>query len=585
MQISWRAFKFRMCLPDVGAGRMGLGIFRRMSGDGALPPRGVVQRRGYPGSQNEMAQAGRGLRGSQNEVVRAGIRQKRAKVPQPWWRLSGRAVLEFVGLGVFTLVVALLPMLMARLPVPQSVLRVKELAAVWCTPSLCFVILIVGVLVATSGVLWGWEEGGEQTCHRNILAESYLIQRSVPTSPVIPLPSRPDAFPRGGPLTLSRPDAFPRGVPLIPRGTRNFIQDSTPRGVPPGNIPRVMFPPPLRDPPPPPPPLARKPDEDDEGGRSESEGGASDVEEQASFEPELGQSVHVENLSPWVVNPPPLVEFENVPDLITINPEVVAVLPPRSLSPSNPVLRELKPPSRSHSRSNSGIRDVESSQSHSRSSSGSSSRSREASPSPSLQRRHPGKIPSVSPPSEVVEEAPQAVPQVKVVEVPTIAASMPSEVVPAPANVVDELNRVGDHQPKDDVVDMIGVEVELKEPPLSKLSSHDPLEVQEVPPQVQEVPPEPPSPTTTIASPIGAPSPVASDDDFIIVGNDLDDAQRLLQISKPREVTIKEYNTSDETDNKDDDVDQRVEEFLRNFRVRLQQQESGRYTTDEDSYT
>lgn len=551
-----------------------MGFFRTVSRDGASPPQRVVRRR--------VTQAGRGLPGRQNEVAQAGIRQKSAKVPQPWWRLSGRAVLEFVGLGVFTLVVALLPMLMARLPVPQSVLRVKELAAVWCTPSLCFVILIVGVLAATSGVLWGWEEGGEQTSHRNALAESYLIQRSVPNSPVIPLPRRPDAFPRG---------VLPNS-----RGFSNFIQDGIPRGVPPGNVPRGIYHPPMRDPPPPPPLLARKPDEDDEGGRSEPEGGASDVEEQASFEPEPVQSVHVENLSPWVVSPPSLVEVETVPDVTTINPQVIAVLPPRSLSPSNPVSREVKPPLRAHSRSNSGIRDVEfSSRSHSRSSSGSSSRSREASPSPSLQRRHPGKIPPISPPSEVVEEAPQAVPQVKVVEVPTIAASMPSEVVPAPANVVDELNRVDDHQPKDDVVDMIRVEVELKEPPLSKLSSHDPPEVEEVPPQVEEVPPEvqeappePLSPTTTIASPIGArSSPVASDDDFIIVGNDSDDAQQLSQISKPREVTIKEYNTSDETDNKDDDVDQRVEEFLRNFRaqIRLQRQESERYTTDEDSYT
>lgn len=559
-----------MCLPNAGAGagRMGIGLFRRVSGDGALPPHGVVERRGYSGFENEVAQMGRGF---QNDVVRAGISRKKVKVPQPWWclsgwwHLSGRAALEFVGRGVFTLVVVSLPMVWVRLPVPQSVLRVKELAAVWCTPSLCFVILIVGVLAATSGVLWGWEEGGEQICHRNVLAESYLIQRSVPNSPVIPLPSRADAFPR-------------RVRPRFPRGTPNFMQDTTHWGVPPGNIPRVMYHPPLRDPPP--QPLARKPDEDEEGGRSEPEGDTSDVEEQASFGIEQVQSVHKENLPPWVVSPPSLVEVGTVPDVIIIDPEVVPVLPPGSLSPSNSLSREVKPPSRNLSRSNSGIQDVESSRSHSYSSSVSSSGSREVSPSPSLRRRYPEKKPPISPPSEVVDEAPQAVPQVKVADVPTIAASMPSEVVAAAANVVDELNRVDDHQPKDDVVDDIAVEVELKEPTLSKLSSLDP-------PEVQDVPPEPLSPTTTIASPVRArSSPVASDDDFIIVGNDADDVQQSFHASKPREVTIKEYNTSDETDNKDDDVDQRVEEFLRNFRaqIRLQWQESARYTTDEDSY-
>ncbi|XP_024400864.1 uncharacterized protein [Physcomitrium patens] len=107
-------------------------------------------------------------------------------------RLTRKAIPETIMLGIFTVMVAAVPVILISVPAPESVLRVKEIMEDWCTPSICFVVLIVGIVLATSGALGG--SGGRVTPEQNHkLTESYLIQRPVSASQMDPL-RMPDIF-------------------------------------------------------------------------------------------------------------------------------------------------------------------------------------------------------------------------------------------------------------------------------------------------------------------------------------------------------------------------------------------------------
>lgn len=99
--------------------------------------------------------------------------------------VKSRAVLETVMLGIFTIMMAAVPLALTSVPSPELVLQAKEVIEEWCTPSTCFVVLIVGVLLATSGALGG--SGSSASPEQNIkFTESYLVQRPVSSSQMDP---------------------------------------------------------------------------------------------------------------------------------------------------------------------------------------------------------------------------------------------------------------------------------------------------------------------------------------------------------------------------------------------------------------
>jgi hypothetical protein len=151
--------------------------------DDRFSGRGSFGRKGHPGFHQGAA---------------AMANQKKTKAGGSFRRISGKALIECTVVGVCTLMLASLPVLMTRISAPESVIKVKEAVADWCTPSICFLVLIAGVVVATSGVLWGehhQQEGNIMKRHqeRNIITESLLIQRPVANSQIDPL-CMPDIF-------------------------------------------------------------------------------------------------------------------------------------------------------------------------------------------------------------------------------------------------------------------------------------------------------------------------------------------------------------------------------------------------------
>ena len=145
--------------------------------------RGSFGRKGHPGFHQGPA---------------AMANQKKTKAGGGFRRISGKTLIECTVVGVCTLMLASLPVLMTHISAPESVIKVKEAVADWCTPSICFLVLIAGVVVATSGVLWGehrQQEGNMMKHHqeRNIITESLLIQRPVANSQIDPL-CMPDIF-------------------------------------------------------------------------------------------------------------------------------------------------------------------------------------------------------------------------------------------------------------------------------------------------------------------------------------------------------------------------------------------------------
>lgn len=124
--------------------------------------------------------------------------QKKTKAGGRFWCISKKALIECTVVGVCTLILALLPVLIDRISATESVIKVREAVADWCTPSICFLVLIAGAVVATSGVLWGGhhqQEGNMMKRHqeRNIITESLLLQRPVANSQIDPL-CMPDIF-------------------------------------------------------------------------------------------------------------------------------------------------------------------------------------------------------------------------------------------------------------------------------------------------------------------------------------------------------------------------------------------------------
>ncbi len=82
----------------------------------------------------------------------------RKMVHEPW--SMAKKLAEAVIRSVPFLVAAMLPWILTYVQPPESVLRMKEVMAEWCTPSLCFVFLVVGIMVATPGVLNGAQSRG-----------------------------------------------------------------------------------------------------------------------------------------------------------------------------------------------------------------------------------------------------------------------------------------------------------------------------------------------------------------------------------------------------------------------------------------
>jgi hypothetical protein len=92
--------------------------------------------------------------------VASGPKKAVVEATAPRRRIITKKLVETVLLSVLVFIAAMLPMILTYVPPPESVLRVKEFMTEWCTPSICFVFLVVGIMVATSGVLNGAQSRG-----------------------------------------------------------------------------------------------------------------------------------------------------------------------------------------------------------------------------------------------------------------------------------------------------------------------------------------------------------------------------------------------------------------------------------------
>ena len=123
---------------------------------------------------------------------------------------TGRTLVESIMLGVFTITVAAIPVIVTRVPAPESLIIIKEILQDWCTPSVCFVVLVVGVLIVTFGG-GGPDSASTPEQNHKKFTENYLTQ-----GPVSATQSMPDLFfsaDAAGTHTLNQSAAFPVRVP------------------------------------------------------------------------------------------------------------------------------------------------------------------------------------------------------------------------------------------------------------------------------------------------------------------------------------------------------------------------------------
>jgi hypothetical protein len=139
---------------------------------------------------------------------------KKAMEEPTSWRIT--KLVETVMKSILFFIVALLPMVMSYVPPPESVLRMKELMAEWCTPSICFVFLVVGILVATSGVLNGAQSSSSS---RGLYDRGDVHQRHVTVVQREAALRMPDIFSVGESV---RPLSIPTPAPVPSFPVRDF---------------------------------------------------------------------------------------------------------------------------------------------------------------------------------------------------------------------------------------------------------------------------------------------------------------------------------------------------------------------------
>ncbi|KAG0569108.1 hypothetical protein KC19_6G065300 [Ceratodon purpureus] len=105
---------------------------------------------------------------------------------------SGRTLMESIMLGVLTITVAAIPVVVTHVPAPESLIIIKEILQDWCTPSVCFGILIIGILIVTLGG-GGSEPPSTPEQNHKKFADSYLTQGPVSATQIDPL-RMPDIF-------------------------------------------------------------------------------------------------------------------------------------------------------------------------------------------------------------------------------------------------------------------------------------------------------------------------------------------------------------------------------------------------------
>ncbi|CAM6033242.1 unnamed protein product [Sphagnum compactum] len=132
------------------------------------------------------------------------------------WRIT--KLVETVMKSILFFIVALLPMVMSYVPPPESVLRMKELMAEWCTPSICFVFLVVGIIVATSGVLNG-AQSSSSSSSRGLYDRGDVHQRHVTVVQREAALRMPDIFSVGESV---RPLLIPTPAPVPSFPVRDF---------------------------------------------------------------------------------------------------------------------------------------------------------------------------------------------------------------------------------------------------------------------------------------------------------------------------------------------------------------------------
>jgi hypothetical protein len=139
---------------------------------------------------------------------------KKAMEEPTSWRIT--KLVETVMKSILFFIVALLPMVMSYVPPPESVLRMKELMAEWCTPSICFVFLVVGIIVATSGVLNGAQSSSSS---RGLYDRGDVHQRHVTVVQREAALRMPDIFSVGESV---RPLSIPTPAPVPSFPVRDF---------------------------------------------------------------------------------------------------------------------------------------------------------------------------------------------------------------------------------------------------------------------------------------------------------------------------------------------------------------------------
>jgi hypothetical protein len=130
----------------------------------------------------------RGFEGFRGDA--AGNQMKRNEEPR---HTTFRKLCEIVWTRFFTIMFVLLLVLMAIIPPPESVMWLKEVMADWCTPSLCFIFMIVGIMITTSGMLSGSKEGGSQEQITQV-TDTYSVPAPPATASQTDRLSMPDLF-------------------------------------------------------------------------------------------------------------------------------------------------------------------------------------------------------------------------------------------------------------------------------------------------------------------------------------------------------------------------------------------------------
>lgn len=105
---------------------------------------------------------------------------------------SRRALVESIMLGIFTITVAAIPVIVTRVPASEPLIIIKNILQDWCTPFICFGVLIVGVLTVTFGG-GGSEPAATPEQNHYKFAGSYLTRGPVSAIQIDPL-SMPDIF-------------------------------------------------------------------------------------------------------------------------------------------------------------------------------------------------------------------------------------------------------------------------------------------------------------------------------------------------------------------------------------------------------